>query len=334
MVKKNAVVVIEYREETPLPAAFELAAGALRLTANRRDAVLGMVVGSAGRRAAGIFAARTGIDTVCLDCAGPEMPTGETVRAALAEALAAVKPTYLCLSHDSFGLEIGPALAIRLAAACLTGVDGVEEQDGEFIFRCPVYGGKIIARHRSLVETTVLTIQPGAFRPEEKLGTAVLDHAFQPPAVVERTVTMDSGASRRLRLYQAVVAEPDLVEATVVVAVGRGLGGPENLPLIERLAARFTKAAVAGSRPVCDDGWLPYRRQVGQTGATVKPRVYLACGISGASQHLAGMRESGLIVAVNRDPQAAIFQATDIGVVEDLHSFIPLLLAEAEGRGE
>jgi len=340
-VKKNAVLVIEYRLEAPWPAASELASGALHLTGGRRDAVLGVVVGLAGLPAAEIFAARTGMDVLCLDLANPEAPTGEIVRAALAEVLREITPTYLFLSHQGFGPEVGPALAAQLGAACLTGVDGLETREGQFLFRRPMYGGKLAALHHSLAAMTVLTVQPGAFRPVETDDPAASggDPTLSKPGAAKIKClnggALDGGGGIRCRrLFQAVEAESDLAEATVVVAVGRGLGGPENLPLIERLAAWFAKAAVAGSRPVCDDGWLPYRRQVGQTGATVRPKVYLACGISGAAQHLAGMREAGLIVAVNRDPRAAIFQAADLGIVEDLHSFLPLLLAEAEGRGE
>jgi len=117
-----------------------------------------------------------------------------------------------------------------------------------------------------------------------------------------------------------------ITEAGVIVSAGQGLGDKENLDLIFQLAALFAKSAVAGSRIVCDLGWLEYRCQVGVTGATVSPQLYIACGISGAVQHVMGMRNSEFIVAINKDPAAAIFQVADIGIVEDLTTFIPALI--------
>jgi electron transfer flavoprotein alpha subunit len=124
-------------------------------------------------------------------------------------------------------------------------------------------------------------------------------------------------------------ADAALGQAQVVVAAGLGVGGPENLELLRRLAAQFPNSALAGSRPVCDLGWLPYRQQVGLTGATVAPRLYIACGISGARQHTVGMQGSGFIVAISHDPQAAIFNLADVCVEEDLTAFLNAFLALA-----
>ena len=121
-----------------------------------------------------------------------------------------------------------------------------------------------------------------------------------------------------------------ITEAGVIVSAGQGLGDKENLDLIYQLAALFAKSAVAGSRIVCDLGWLEYRCQVGVTGATVSPQLYIACGISGALQHVMGMRNSEYIVAINKDPAAAIFQVADICIVEDLTTFIPAFIEEYE----
>ena len=125
---------------------------------------------------------------------------------------------------------------------------------------------------------------------------------------------------------QAAMATKGITEANVVVAAGQGIGDQDNLELVNQLAAIFAKSAIAGSRIVCDLGWLEYGCQVGVTGATVSPQLYLACGISGAIQHISGMRGSDFIVAINKDPAAAIFQVADICVVEDLKSFIPVLI--------
>jgi electron transfer flavoprotein alpha subunit len=129
-----------------------------------------------------------------------------------------------------------------------------------------------------------------------------------------------------LEVTPAVETEAALREAEVIVAAGRGIGSEETLDQIHRLAACFARSAVAGSRPLCDLGWLKYNRQVGQTGSTVRPKLYLACGISGAYQHIAGMKDSGFIVSINRDPQAAIGQWSDLRIEEDLKTFLPLLI--------
>ena len=127
----------------------------------------------------------------------------------------------------------------------------------------------------------------------------------------------------------APTAAAGIAEAEVLVAAGRGVGGPENLELVFRLAALFPKSAVAGSRIACDLGWLEYPRQVGVTGATVAPRLYIACGISGAVQHVMGMRGAGFVVAVNKDPAAAIFREADVCIVDDLAEFLPVLIEKA-----
>ena len=132
---------------------------------------------------------------------------------------------------------------------------------------------------------------------------------------------------RALGIAAAEIQDLDLTLADVIVCAGRGVGSAENIDAVRRLAALFPKSAVACSRPVCDLGWMDYRHQVGLTGRTVAPKLYIACGVSGAAQHLAGMRGAGFVVAVNKDPHAAIFQVADVGVVEDLAAFIPLLIS-------
>jgi electron transfer flavoprotein alpha subunit len=128
---------------------------------------------------------------------------------------------------------------------------------------------------------------------------------------------------------QAAAEDAPITEAEVIVSAGRGIRKKENLELIERLAGLFSRSAVGGSRSVCDLGWLEYSRQVGITGKTVAPKLYIACGISGASQHIAGMKDSQLIIAINSDPGAAIFSIADYGIVEDLTTFIPLVIEES-----
>jgi electron transfer flavoprotein alpha subunit len=132
----------------------------------------------------------------------------------------------------------------------------------------------------------------------------------------------------------APAADLGFDDAEVIVTAGRGVGNAENLAVVRAFAEIFRKAAVAGSRPVCDDGWLPLSRQVGVTGATVAPKVYVACGVSGAQQHLAGMRGSGFVVAVNRDADAPMMRHADACIVEDLTDFLPRVVRAHRGENE
>ncbi len=181
-------------------------------------------------------------------------------------------------------------------------------------------------RRKAIPPTGVTTLK-------EKKSEVQGDRAG-PPAAEMISVPDIPLKTRPLGLLPAPDEAADLAAAEVIVSAGRGIGGEENIELLRRLAFLFSRAAIGASRAVCDAGWLPCRYQIGQTGKTVSPRLYIACGISGALQHLAGMRGSQCIVAVNRDPQAAIFRVADVAVVEELVSFLPLLIAACRKHRE
>jgi electron transfer flavoprotein alpha subunit len=147
---------------------------------------------------------------------------------------------------------------------------------------------------------------------------------------VDSPLTEEIKYRRFLEYVEAAVGEVDITKADIVVAVGRGIKEKDNLPLVEKLAQALG-GVLAGSRPVIDAGWLPHERQVGQSGKTVKPKLYLAVGISGASQHVAGMRGSSIIVAINKDPNAPIFKVAHYGIVDDLFKVVPALTAQLGG---
>jgi electron transfer flavoprotein alpha subunit len=190
----------------------------------------------------------------------------------------------------------------------------------------PILGGKMLEEVLPLGEgPTVITVMPGAAK-------AVV--AEQPGEVTRIQVAVESGVTRTLGYREGPKRTLDLVKAEVIVAAGRGLGGPENLHLVKELAACFAKSAVAASRPVVDYGWLPLEHQVGMTGQTVAPGLYIACGISGALQHLMGMNQSRLVVAINTDPGAPIFQLAHFGVCADLLEFLPVLTRKLREAGE
>ncbi|MCB2186876.1 MAG: electron transfer flavoprotein subunit alpha/FixB family protein [Deltaproteobacteria bacterium] len=321
------VAVAEVREGRLAPLTRELAGLAGRLAALWGVEARLVVLDAAPGEPAATAARQTGLAVTAL--AAPELPelTGEAVARLLAGFLPAWQPRAIVGGHTTLGLDWAPSLAARLGAACLTGVEGLAEAaDGPRFFR-PGRHDKLVEEYRIEERTLVLTVQPGAFPapPEEPL---------QPGPVTEITLPRPALRVRVREARPGVAADAALARAEVVVAAGLGVGKPENLELVRRVASLFSQAAVAGSRPVCDLGWLGYESQVGLTGATVAPRLYLACGISGARQHTVGMQGAGFIVAISQDPRAAIFQLADVCVVEDLLVFLPMLLELAgAGRG-
>jgi electron transfer flavoprotein alpha subunit len=237
----------------------------------------------------------------------------------LTEHFTRQKPAYLIIPHTSRAWELAPRLGLRLGMACLTGVIRVVSEADRIGFLKPLYGGKVNALVQAETDGAVLTFEPGYFREAGASSGRSGTCAF-------KTVDPAAPSSKLLELIPAPETGADLRAAETIVAAGRGIGPQENLELIRSLAAQFPRSAVAGSRPLCDLGWLKYSQQVGMTGATVSPRLYLACGISGAYQHVAGMKDSGFIVSINRDPRAAFSNWADLCVVESLETFIPLLV--------
>ncbi|MFO8057723.1 MAG: electron transfer flavoprotein subunit alpha/FixB family protein [bacterium] len=220
------------------------------------------------------------------------------------------------IPHTATGWDFAPRLAVRAGASCSTAVTGFQPDDPEGLCR-RICGGKLkVVVKPALDKSRVVTVMPGAAKPEEAAG------AGEVQTYVPR---LEKPASRNLGLFRRAKGELDLGRAEVIVAAGRGLGGPEHLDAVKELAACFDRGAVGASRPVVDAGWLPLEHQVGQTGQTVRPKLYLALGISGAVQHTTGMKESDLIVAVNKDPKAPIFNIAHLGVTKDLHEFLPVL---------
>jgi len=309
------LVVAEHLSGKVSPVTYELMAFADELSEEFPDGVSATVIGEEIDGLAEEISGETGVDVFEVLTPGAGPYNADTWKTVLRELVESIKPSYICAAHTARGLDFAPGLAAGLGAACITGVTGVSGSGGSANFSRPVYNGKI---NRTIVpesEVTVLTVQPGVFRyrPGREPGRGKVIRTERPAGPVR---LVNSGLKERN------ADTSTLKEARVVVAAGRGVGKSENLETILKFAEIFTNSAMAVSRPLVDSGWAEYARQVGLTGATVKPDLYVACGISGASQHLAGMRESKFVVAVNSDPNAAIFNHADVCVVEDLLPFI------------
>lgn len=225
----------------------------------------------------------------------------------------------IVLGATALGKDLGPRLAARLGCSLATEVTELSFE-GAVVVKRPAYSGKAIYQLRITASPCVVSLRPNNFTPVERGGAGKVESvAVAADAPIRaRTVSVKEPEEARL----------DVAEASVVVSGGRGLRDPANFKLIEELAAALGTAAVGASRAVVDAGWRPHADQVGQTGKTVSPSLYIAVGISGAVQHLAGMRTAKVIVAINKDKDAPIFKIADYGIVGDLFEIVPRLTEE------
>ena len=219
------------------------------------------------------------------------------------------------LAASSTGKDLAPRLAVQLDAPLLMDVTEVGVEGGKITASRPVYAGKAMQRVVADAPLTIVAIRPNTFPAD---SGEVKTSAASPAAGSSTVKEVKAGEQGML----------DVAEASIIVSGGRGMKGPEHFHLIEGLAKAFGNAAVGASRAVVDAGWRPHGEQVGQTGKTVSPQLYIAVGISGAIQHLAGMRTAKVIVAINRDKDAPIFKIADYGIVGDAFEIVPKLTEE------
>ena len=244
---------------------------------------------------------------------------------ALLESLVASRsPAAVLIASTTEGKEIAGRLAVRLDAGVLTDAVDVVLDGDLIVAEQSVFGGSTVVHARATRGVPIVTVRPNSVTPVAAPATPDIS-AVTVPAAEGRHAVVES------RSAAASGGRPGLSEASVVVAGGRGVGTSEKFALIEELADALS-AAVGASRAATDAGWYPHAAQVGQTGVTVAPQLYIACGISGAIQHRAGMQTSKTIVAINKDAEAPIFELADFGVVGDLHVVVPQLIAEIAKR--
>lgn len=237
--------------------------------------------------------------------------------AAAAEAASQSGAKVILVSATSFGRDLAPRVAAKLGVMILPDVTGLEVEDGTVVATRPVYAGKAYMKIAAKALPVVISARPRVFEAAEAPGAGERVEISPAYEVRSRVVEVEAAGSGKL----------DVAEADRIVSGGRGMQSPENFALVEQLAD-LLGAAVGASRAVVDAGWRPHSEQVGQTGKTVSPSLYIALGISGAVQHLAGMRTSKVIVAVNKDADAPIFKLADYGIVGDAMQVVPALIEE------
>ncbi|MFH2027894.1 MAG: electron transfer flavoprotein subunit alpha/FixB family protein [Nanoarchaeota archaeon] len=247
---------------------------------------------------------------------------------AISETIKKYNPQIMIYGATNIGRDLGPRIAQRITTGLTADCTGLDvDEDNLLIQTRPAFGGNLMAQikcpnHRPQMST----VRPGIFK------TLCKDENRQGEVVnVETTLSHADSITKLVEIIRSGKKKVNLEESEIVVSGGRGLGNPENFKMIQELAS-LIGAEVGASRAVVDAGWIPKDHQVGQTGKTVRPKVYIACGISGAIQHRAGMQNSEMIVAINKDPNAMIFSVADIGIVADLKQFIPALIKEIKGE--
>ncbi|HEY7530801.1 MAG TPA: electron transfer flavoprotein subunit alpha/FixB family protein [Gemmatimonadota bacterium] len=317
----------EERDGAVRPTSLEVLGAAQDLAGRVGAPVAAVVAGGNAARAADALAARAVARVLALEDPSLEPYTPDAHARVLREAIEAESPRAVLFSHTYRVRDFAPKLAAALASPYVPDCVALRVADGEPVFVRRVFQGKIDATVRARGARPVLaTLQNGAFPAD-----AVRDG--RAPAPIERrpaSVPPDAIRTRVREVFEGVKDRVDLSRAETIVAVGRGIGKKENLAIVQELADALG-AEIAASRPVCDSEWLPMDRQIGSSGQTVAPRLYVAIGISGAIQHLVGMKGSSTIVAVNKDPNAPIFSVADYGIVGDLFEVVPALTALARG---
>lgn len=314
-------VVLQQRDGQVHKMSWEALRAGQELAAERGGTVEAVVLGSGLEEASREIAqCALGAVHVADDEALASYTPGRFVRT-LEAAIAEAQPAYVLFPHTYQTVDFVSRLAHSLDSALVPEAVSFETSDGAVIWQRPVLGGKLFAKVRARGSGPVLvSLQSGSYAADEvEKGSAPVE-----------TLKMDFAAMATEReilgIEEAAGGEVDLSQAPVIVSVGRGIGDEDKMPIMHELAEALG-AELGASRPVIDNGWLPRDRQIGSSGQTVTPKLYVAAGISGAIQHLVGMKGSQVIVAINKDAGAPIFNVADYGIVGDLHEVVPAVTA-------
>jgi electron transfer flavoprotein alpha subunit len=313
----------EHRDGKLRRASLETVSEARRLAGPLGASVVAVVIGPGGEALAGELASY-GADVVhAFEDAGFAAYATEPYARALARAVTETKASAVLVPFTATGKDLAPRLAAKLGAGLASDCVALSVKDGRLAARRPIYAGKAYATLEWTGEPQVATLRPNVF----PLGTPEPGRA----ASLVKATADTSARARATGLKVSAAGKVQLTEAQVIVSGGRGLKGPEHFHLVEELAEALG-AATGASRAVVDAGWVEHSMQVGQTGKTVSPTLYVACGISGAIQHLAGMSSSKYIVAINKDADAPIFKVANYGILGDVFEVLPRLTEAARAH--
>jgi electron transfer flavoprotein alpha subunit len=314
------LVIAEQRDGRLNRATWETIGAAQQLAAGQ-PVVVSIAGGTLAAAAAELAAAEVK-EVVTIEHPALESYTSDGFTAAFQTAIGQLGPSLVLLPHTYQTRDFAPKLAARLGRAILTDVIGIKSSAGTTAFVRPMFQGKLTADVVPQGDAPhFITFQIGAFRADQAARGA----AAAPVRAMNVQVNAPDVRQQPEPPFQEAKQSVDLSQAERIVSVGRGIKEQANIPMAEKLAQALG-AELAASRPICDAGWLPMERQVGSSGQTVAPKLYLALGISGAIQHLVGMKGASTIVAINKDPDAPIFEVADYGIVGDLFELVPALI--------
>lgn len=317
--KKEIMVVAEHRQGALREVTLEMLAYATRLSDAHNFTVSILIL---AKELEPLLDSLPDISSGLLAITDPmlEHYNADTYLVALEEVILSRNPSIIMMGHTAMGMDLAPALAARLNIPVVTDCLEIGWEGGGLTALRQVYGGKV--DQRLLLRPTeqyIVTIRPGSLSVEGERGACGVKVEKIPPP------SWDKLRGRSFLEYLSLDQEDvDISEADILVSIGRGIGKPENIPIVEAFAQKIG-ATLSCSRPVADKGWLPKSRQVGTSGKTVRPKLYIALGISGAFQHQAGMKNSGTIIAINKDPKAPIFKVAHYGIVADIFQVLPVL---------
>jgi electron transfer flavoprotein alpha subunit len=322
------LVITEQREAKWNPASFETVAAGQQIAAQTGGQLAAVVVGQGVRALADELAAYKLDEALLSEHVLLEHYTPDGFTIALRQVIAKAAPDLVLLPHTYQVRDFAPKLAASLGKGMIGDCIGYRHENGKLVFVRQMFQGKTAA---DVVfdgpGPWFASLQSGAFRADQAARGA----APAPVSAVAVELNPEQIRSKPLELFREAKQAVDLTQAPILVSVGRGIKAPENIPLAEKLA-KLLGGELAASRPICDEGWLPMDRQIGSSGQTVAPKLYLALGISGAIQHVVGMKGSRTIVAINKDEHAPIFEVADYGIVGDIFDLIPALTEALEKK--
>jgi len=321
------LAITEQRDAKWNKTSFETLAAAQQIAKDSGGTLVAGVVGNGVASLADELAGKNVSEVLLIEHALLASYTPDGYTLALKQAIAQTSPDLLLLPHTYEVRDFAPKLAASLGKGMIGDCIGYRHENGRLIFVRQMFQGKTAADVSFAgAGPWFATFQAGAFRAD-----LVAAHPSGKAAVRKISVEMKAEQIRTKpgELFREAKQAVDLTQAPIIVAVGRGIKAPENIPLAEKLA-KVIGGEIAASRPICDEGWLPMERQIGSSGQTVAPKLYLALGISGAIQHVVGMKGSRTIVAINKDQNAPIFEVADYGIVGDIFEIIPALTDELE----
>ncbi|HNX29597.1 MAG TPA: electron transfer flavoprotein subunit alpha/FixB family protein [Syntrophomonadaceae bacterium] len=313
----SIMIMCEQNDGRILPVTDELLACAARIAGCYHSRITAVLPGNITDADA-----ISGVELLVINSPGLAEYTGEGWEKTAILAAGEIKPDIIIIAHTSTGYDYAPRVAARLDGSCITSVSGIEISEGDISYRRGGFHGKLDLLYRAGQRPLIITVLPGAFAP--------YDQSAAPGMVRYIDTDIHPANISNVHFSSSDQSNTELEHAEVIIAAGKGIGKAENLEMIREMASCFKRSAIAGSRVACDNRWIEYNAQVGLTGKKVAPLLYVACGISGSAQHLAGMKDSKTVVSINRDPEAAIFRHSDICIVEELEKFIPEFIREAE----